>query len=212
MPKVRVRQHVNPLSKKYQTPVNSPNWEKVYAQVTQPLHLDIGCAKGEFLLRMAQLQPDWNFFGLEIREPLVEQASAKVSELGLTNLHFLFCNVSNSLQPLLESLPARTLQRVTIQFPDPWFKKRQAKRRMVQPELVDTLATYLTDGGVVFLQSDIEAVAVEMCDRFEAHCAFQRQGIEWLATNPLQVPTEREISTVSRGEPVYRALFVRRED
>jgi tRNA (guanine-N7-)-methyltransferase len=83
---------------------------------------------------------------------------------------------------------------------------------MVQPELVDTLATYLTDGGVVFLQSDIEAVAVEMCDRFEAHCAFQRQGIEWLATNPLQVPTEREISTVSRGEPVYRALFVRRED
>jgi tRNA (guanine-N7-)-methyltransferase len=212
LPKVRVRQHVNPLSKKYQTPVNSPNWEKVYAQVTQPLHLDIGCAKGEFLLRMAQLQPDWNFFGLEIREPLVEQASAKVSELGLTNLHFLFCNVSNSLQPLLESLPARTLQRVTIQFPDPWFKKRQAKRRMVQPELVDTLATYLTDGGVVFLQSDIEAVAVEMCDRFEAHCAFQRQGIEWLATNPLQVPTEREISTVSRGEPVYRALFVRRED
>ncbi len=212
MPKVRVRQHVNPLSKKYQTPVNSPNWEKVYAQVTQPLHLDIGCAKGEFLLRMAQLQPDWNFFGLEIREPLVEQASAKVSELGLTNLHFLFCNVSNSLQPLLESLPARTLQRVTIQFPDPWFKKRQAKRRVVQPELVDTLATYLTDGGVVFLQSDIEAVAVEMCDRFEAHCAFQRQGIEWLATNPLQVPTEREISTVSRGEPVYRALFVRRED
>ncbi len=212
LPKVRVRQHVNPLSKKYQTPVNSPNWEKVYAQVTQPLHLDIGCAKGEFLLRMAQLQPDWNFFGLEIREPLVEQASAKVSELGLTNLHFLFCNVSNSLQPLLESLPARTLQRVTIQFPDPWFKKRQAKRRVVQPELVDTLATYLTDGGVVFLQSDIEAVAVEMCDRFEAHSAFQRQGIEWLATNPLQVPTEREISTVSRGEPVYRALFVRRED
>lgn len=212
MPRVRVRQHVNPLSKKYQTPLSPPDWEKVYAQPTEALHLDIGCARGEFLMSMATLQPDWNFLGLEIREPLVEQANAMVSELGLSNLHFLFCNVNNSLPPLLNSFPAGTLQRVTIQFPDPWFKKRQAKRRVVQPELVDTLAAYLTVGGVVFLQSDIEAVAVEMRDRFDAHPAFQRQGTDtWLATNPLPVATEREISTISRGEPVYRALFVRRE-
>jgi len=212
LPRVRVRQHVNPLSKKYQTPLSPPDWEKVYAQPTEPLHLDIGCARGEFLMSMATLQPDWNFLGLEIREPLVEQANAMVSELGLSNLHFLFCNVNNSLPPLLNSFPVGTLQRVTIQFPDPWFKKRQAKRRVVQPELVDTLATYLTVGGVVFLQSDIEAVAVEMRDRFDAHPAFQRQGTDtWLATNPLPVATERENSTISRGEPVYRALFVRRE-
>ena len=208
-----MRQHVNPLSKKYQTPVSPPNWENVYAQANQPLHLDIGCAKGEFLLSMAQLQPDWNFLGLEIREPLVEQATAKISELGLSNIHFLFCNVNNSLKPLIESLPAGMLRRVTIQFPDPWFKKRQAKRRLVQPNLVDTLANYLTDEGVVFLQSDVEAVAVEMCDRFEAHPAFQRQATHtWLATNPLPVPTERELSTLSRGEPVYRALFLHREE
>jgi tRNA (guanine-N7-)-methyltransferase len=51
---------------------------------------------------------------------------------------------------------------------------------------------------------------VEMCDRFESHPAFIKQGTEpWLATNPLQVPTEREVSTLSRGEPVYRALFHR---
>jgi len=210
LPKIRVRQHVNPLSKKYQTPINPPNWGEVYAQAAQPLHLDIGCARGEYLLNMATLQSNWNFLGLEIREPLVEQANAKVSELGLKNLHYLFGNVNNSLKPLLKSFEIGTLQRVTIQFPDPWFKKRQAKRRLVQPELVDTLATYLIDGGVVFLQSDVEAVAVEMCDRFDAHLAFQRQGTDtWLATNPLPVPTERELYTLSRGEPVYRALFLR---
>ena len=210
MPKVRVRQHVNPLSKKYQTPVQPPNWENVYAQPAQPLHLDIGCARGEFLLSMATLHPNWNFLGLEIREPLVEQANAKVSELGLSNLHYLFCNVNNSLKPLLETFRVGRLQRVTIQFPDPWFKKRQVKRRVVQPELIDTLAAYLIDGGEVFLQSDVEAVAVQMCDRFEAHPAFQKQGAQtWLATNPLPVPTEREVSTLSHGEPVYRALFIR---
>lgn len=212
MPKVRVRQHVNPLSKKYQTPVQPPPWEDIYAQPAQPLHLDIGCARGEFLLSMATLQPHWNFLGLEIREPLIEQANAKVSELGLRNLYYLFANVNNSLKPLLESFKGGTLRRVTLQFPDPWFKKRQAKRRVVQPELVDTLATYLIDGGEVFLQSDVEAVAVEMCDRFEAHPAFQKQGTAlWLANNPLPVPTEREVSTLSRGEPVYRALFVHRQ-
>jgi len=64
---------------------------------------------------------------------------------------------------------------------------------LVQP--VVELATYLAV-GVVFLQSDIEALAVEMCDRFSAHPAFQRQGMDWLKENP--VPTERERATLSR--------------
>ena len=209
MARVRVRQHVNPLSEKYQTPISPPNWEKIYDRINRPLHLDIGCGRGEFLLRMAAIEPDWNFLGLEIREPLVEQANATVAELGLSNLHFLFCNVNNTLSPLLESFPENVLQRVTIQFPDPWFKKRHAKRRVVQPELVNELATYLALEGNVFLQSDVETVAREMCDRFEAHPAFHRQSETWLDDNPLPIPTEREILTLSRGEPVYRALFER---
>lgn len=206
---VRVRNHVNPLSNKYQTPASPLDWEKIYAAPTQPLHLDIGCGKGRFLLNMADWEPEWNFLGLEIREPLVQEANIWRDESGLTNLHYLFCNVNNSLQPLLSSLPVGRLQRVTIQFPDPWFKTRHAKRRLVQPQLVTQLANYLAVGGVVFIQSDIEALAVEMGDRFLSHPAFQRQGSDWLAENPLPVPTEREKSTLSRGEPVYRALFVR---
>lgn len=207
MARVRVRQHVNPLSDKYQTPISPPNWEKIYDRVSRPLHLDIGCARGEFLLRMAALEPDWNFLGLEIRKPLVEQANATVAELGLSNLHFLFCNVNNSLPPLLETLPEGVLQRITIQFPDPWFKKRHAKRRLVQPELVNELATYLAPEGIVFLQSDVETVAQEMRDRFDEHPAFQRKEKDWLQSNPLPIPTERETLTLDRGEPVYRALF-----
>lgn len=210
MARVRVRQHVNPLSGKYQTPISPPDWEKIYAAPTQPLHLDIGCAWGRFVLSMAQLQTDWNFLGLEIREPLVETANRQRDEAGLSNLHYLFCNANNSLPGLLKSLPVGTLQRVSIQFPDPWFKKRQAKRRVVQPQLVETVAAYLATGGEVFLQSDVEQVAVEMRDRFEAHPAFQKYGGDpWLATNPLPIPTERELSTLDQGEPVYRVLFKR---
>ena len=208
---VRVRQHVNPLARKYQTPANAIEWEKVYTQPNQPLHLDIGCARGRFLLKMAQIETNWNFLGLEIREPLVVEANQLLCELGLTNLHYLFCNVNNSLRSLLSSLTPGTLQRVTIQFPDPWFKSRHAKRRVVQPELVAELADYLTVGGVVFLQSDVQFVASQMRDLFAENPAFERLCTEeWLTQNPLPVPTEREIATQNKGEPVYRAAFVRK--
>ncbi|OUL30995.1 tRNA (guanosine(46)-N7)-methyltransferase TrmB [Nostoc sp. RF31YmG] len=212
MAAVRVRQHVNPLAQKYQTPVNSLDWDKLYTQPHQPLHLDIGCAKGRFLLNMAQIEPNWNFLGLEIREPLVVEANHLCADLGLTNLHYLFCNVNRSLKTLLSSLPTGTLQRVTIQFPDPWFKTRHAKRRIVQPELVSDLANYLAVGGVVFLQSDIEFLALEMRDIFAQNPAFQKLSAEeWLAENPLPVSTEREIATQNKGEPIYRALFIKRK-
>lgn len=208
MAAIRVRQHVNPLSQKYQLKTTRIEWEKIYDRPEQPLLLDIGCARGKFLLNMAQAQADWNFLGLEIREPLVHDANNWRDSLGLTNLHYLFSNTNNSLREMLSSLPKGVLKRVTIQFPDPWFKKRHAKRRMVQPQLVTEISEYLVCGGMVFLQSDIEFVAQEMCDRFNAHPAFRREyEQEWLTENPLPIQTEREIYTLEKGEPVYRALF-----
>jgi len=208
---VRVRQHVNPLAIKYITPILPLNWEQIYTNSTQPLHVDIGCGRGQFLLDMARLEPNWNYLGLEIREVLVEDATSITHKLNLTNLHFLFCNVNNSLAPLLKSLSPGTLQRVTIQFPDPWFKNRHAKRRLLQPQLVAELATYLASGGIVFLQSDIEGLLLEMRDRFNSHPDFVLQSPEPLQTvNPLPIATEREQTTLARGEPVYRAIFSRR--
>jgi tRNA (guanine-N7-)-methyltransferase len=204
---VRVREHVNPLSRKYQTPIAPPQWDQVFADPTLPLHLDIGCGRGYFALQMAQIEPKWNFLGLEIREPLVEQAIEWRNEAGLKNLHYLFCNVSNSLHPILASLPAQTLARVSIQFPDPWFKRKHQKRRVVQPEVVAVLSEFLRPGGIVFLQSDVLDVAKKMVDRFAEHPAFVRQGEDWLPENPLFVPTERELMALNFGDPVYRAVF-----
>ncbi|MGF1482525.1 MAG: tRNA (guanosine(46)-N7)-methyltransferase TrmB [Cyanophyceae cyanobacterium] len=207
MSKARVRQHVNPLSQPYQVPVIVPDWTEIYP-ASQPLHLDIGSAKGKFLLQMAQLQPQKNFLGVEIRKSLVLEANLKREHLELPNLYFLFCNVNVSLNLILSSLPTDILQIATIQFPDPWFKHKHVKRRVVQPELVEILAQYLVEGGFVFLQSDVQAVAQEMSQRFNSHRAFQKQHQSpWLAANPLPVPTEREQSTLARGEPIYRSLF-----
>jgi len=205
---VRVRQHVNPLSEKYQTPIDPPDWSQVYTHPERPLLLDIGCAAGRFLLQMATQQPDWNYLGLEIREPLVQRANKLRDEAGLTNLHYLFCNANNSLSPLLASLPPSALQQVTIQFPDPWFKKRHQKRRVVQPEIVEAIAIFLIPQGTVFLQSDVEDVLLEMGDRFQENSTFRRETSTPEATpNPLPISTEREQFTLEQGEPVYRMVF-----
>ena len=158
---------------------------------------------------MAQLRSDWNFLGLEIREALVKQALERRDQLALTNLHFLFCNVNNALRSLCRSLPSNQLKRVTIQFPDPWFKKRHQKRRIVQPELVSELASLLSSGGTVLLQSDVESVAQEMCDRFQENSVFSRMSLDWLADSPLPAMTEREKITLSQRKPVYRAVFLK---
>jgi tRNA (guanine-N7-)-methyltransferase len=206
----RVRQHVNPLSSKYQVSVKSPDWATVYAAPKQPLHLDLGCGKGLFVEHMAQLKPDWNFLGLEIRKPVVNQAQLRVQPLELANLHIMFCNVNISFRALMESWgPTSPLQQVSIQFPDPWFKKRHQKRRVLQPQLVNDLAHCLPPGGRVVLQSDVEAVALEMCDRMAEHSCFIRTSPQWLPISPFPTQTDRERVTLEKGLPVFRAIFVR---
>ncbi|MEM8505918.1 MAG: tRNA (guanosine(46)-N7)-methyltransferase TrmB [Cyanobacteria bacterium P01_D01_bin.1] len=209
MPPIRrVRQHVNPLSNKYATPAVPPDWSEVFSNPQLPLHLDIGCAKGDFVRAMAQQVTDWNFLGLEIREPLVERALMRRDLDNQRNLHFVFCNANNSLLPLLEDYP-QDLQCVSIQFPDPWFKKRHQKRRVVQPALVETLAQLMPSGGSVWLQSDIEEVCVEMCDHFDEHPAFERTAPDWLAKSPFPAKTDREQVGEEKGLDVYRAMYLR---
>ena len=101
---MRVRQHVNPLSSKFQTPLEPPDWSQIYADPDLPLHLDIGTGKGRFLLQSASDHGAWNFLGVDIREAIIDRANQWRDERNLENLHFLFANINVSLRPILDSL------------------------------------------------------------------------------------------------------------
>jgi tRNA (guanine-N7-)-methyltransferase len=161
---------------------------------------------------MAQQHPGWNHLGVEIRRPLVQAAEADRQALQLNNLHYLFCNANISLEGWLAALPPGLLQRVTIQFPDPWFKKKHHKRRVLQPELLVAIATALGDGTALFVQSDVQAVIEPMVAVIEASGCFERPTSDtrpWRHGNPLPVPTERERHVLAQGLPVYRVLYTR---
>ncbi|MBA2621362.1 MAG: tRNA (guanosine(46)-N7)-methyltransferase TrmB [Acidobacteria bacterium] len=206
--RVRVHQHVNPLAPFYRVLPPSFEIENAFAAPDLPLHLDIGTARGRFLLQMAEIERRQNFLGLEIRAPLVAEANRLASEKKLTNLCYQFCNAGFALDDFLENLPAGILQTVTIQFPDPWYKKRHAKRRMVNETLVKAIAEHLKTSGRIFIQSDVDFLSEEMFALFRAPENLREieQG-----ENPFPVKTERERAVEEKGLPIYRAAFEKTE-
>ena len=205
MSRVRVHQHVNPLAKYYrELPIEPLKLGEVFENENLPLHLDIGCGRGRFLLQMAKLQKKRNFLGVEIREPIVIEANEIRDREKLNNLQYEFCNATIDLDVLLKQIPTQLLQRVTIQFPDPWFKKKHAKRRMVKDNLVETVTEKLAENGEIFVQSDVEFLAEEMFELFSQNEFLVAEKAE---ENPLAVKTEREISVENRKLPVYRKIF-----
>ena len=236
---VRSRQHVNPLAKKFQQQtILSDNWPTdVFQNLSKPLFLDIGCSRGGFLIDMATQRPeDYNYLGLEIRPIVVYHAKERITRHNLDGrLDFVGCNANVDLERLLSILTTEqsrkndddsstststssssdscNLQMVTIQFPDPHFKARHSKRRVVTPELVQTLAQFMPTGATVFLQSDVQSVLDEMRIQFREQPEYFEDTYESLtdyeSENIIGIPTERETSVLERDLPVYRAIFTR---
>lgn len=204
MGRVRIHQHVNPLAPFYRFAPAPFDIERVFARPKLPLHLDIGSARGRFLLKMAEVEPQRNYLGVEIRQPLVEEANRLAAESNLTNLHYEFCNASFALDVFLENLPAGILESVTIQFPDPWYKKKHAKRRMLNEKIIDTIVGHLTVSGRIFIQTDVDFLAEEMLA-----IARRSDGLREIdiAENPFPVKTEREAAVEEKNLPIYRKLF-----
>ena len=210
-----MRQHVNPLSRFFQLPLQLPPPSDLFEKPLQPIHLDIGCARARCLLGLAQCHPHWNHLGVEIRRPLVISADRDALASGLGNVRVLFCNANISLEGWMAALPPDQMQRVSIQFPDPWFKRRHRKRRVLQPALLLAIAAALQPGREFFIQSDVLEVITpmvtltELCGCFNRPAAYARP---WRVDNPLSVPTERESYTTEQELPVYRVLYQRNQE
>ena len=207
-----MRQHVNPLSQFFQLPLSLPSKSILFKKSHWPIHLDIGSAKGEFLIELASNHPNWNFLGLEIREHLVSSSERKRKQLGLQNLKFLFCNVNISLDEWLSDLDLDQLKRVSIQFPDPWFKRKHLKRRVFKKSLLNSIARYMSKNGELFIQSDIYKLIEYMSNSIDDSIYFDRKVVKrekWPKKNPYEVSTDRELFVLKHNLPIYRAMYIR---
>ena len=207
-----MRQHVNPLSQFFQLPLSLPSKNILFEKSHYPIHLDIGSAKGEFLIELATKYPDWNFVGLEIREPLVSLCEKKRRKLELNNLKFLFCNVNVSLDEWLSDLDFGQLKRVSIQFPDPWFKRKHFKRRVLKTNILNSIAKAMSKDGEIFIQSDIFKLIEYMTNTIDKNRYFTRKNVGDLRSidkNPYNVMTDREIFSLKKNLLIYRVMYIR---
>ncbi|KAM5554375.1 tRNA (guanine-N(7)-)-methyltransferase [Rosa sericea] len=215
---VRIRQHVNPLSSSLSVPVEVPDWNQVFRDPTLPLMVDIGSGSGRFLMWLAKRNlVVRNYLGLEIRQKLVKRADVWVKELGLSNIHFMYANATTSFNQLVSTYPG-PLMLVSILCPDPYFKRKHHKRRVIQKPLVDSIVNNLAPRGQVFIQSDVLDVALEMRNQFDSlpHVLKHIDEIEssvlcdsegWLLSNPMGKRTEREIHAEFEGAKIYRRVY-----
>jgi tRNA (guanine-N7-)-methyltransferase len=214
--RLKVRQHVNPLSSRYLVPMEGgEEWvAEAFADTTLPVIVDIGCAKGSWVLKYGAENPERNIVGLEIRKPVVEFALQRKKKWGLKNVHFLSVNANIDLDRILRDLKntGGSIEMVTIQFPDPHFKKKHKKRRVVNELLVNTIVSHLEIGKKVFLQSDILDVTEDMIMNFSNNEQLERvEGFDSVNLDqnisPNNVLTEREVATQNKGLPIYRMMF-----
>jgi tRNA (guanine-N7-)-methyltransferase len=171
----RVRQHINPLKTELQKPTAPPNWRDEFEDCSLPLQVDVGCGSGRFILARARSHVgEANFLGLDIRSKLVERSNKWAKFLNIPNVFYLSSNATISLETVLRSYPGKVTF-VSVQYPDPHFKKKHHKRRIVQSDFIEQLGRVLDrNDGHVFLQSDILEVAQDMCKRFDQSASFRR--------------------------------------
>lgn len=167
-----------------------------------PLELEVGFGKGRFLLRQAQARPDTDFVGVERAAKYFRLARTRGEKRGLTNLRL----VRGDARVFVEDrLPDGSLHRAHVYFPDPWPKKRQHKRRLLDPPFFHALARKLRPGGELHLATDHADYFREIVLSVETEPRF-------VATDPLPEDpeglTNYEVKYRAEGRPIHRARWI----
>jgi tRNA (guanine-N7-)-methyltransferase len=175
------------------------------------LELEIGPGRGGFIIERLTADPGVCIIGLEIRLKWASLVDERVRSLGFGARGRVF---AEDIRLALPRLAVGSLSKVFIHFPDPWWKKRHAKRRLAQTDVVDHLAHALAPGGELFVQTDVWDTARAYRDAIESRVVFEPHGdapaSPLLAENPYGARSPRERRVMADGMPVVRLRYRRR--
>ena len=174
-----------------------PDWRRDFGREA-PLELEIGPGRGAFALDHAKAHPEIDLVAIETRRSDCELIRARAAKRGVSNLIVLQGD-AKLLAPRI--FAPGTLAAAHVQFPDPWWKTRHHKRRMIDAEFARELWRLLAPAGVVDFRTDVAAYAREAGE------TFVEAGFEKLPDEPPEVLSTRERRYAISGQPVFRARF-----
>lgn len=167
-----------------------------------PLHLEIGCGKGKFILQTALSAPSVCHLAVEQCENVAILAAESAKKSEVKNVRFAMKNIAL----LDEILPEASVSRIYLNFSDPWPKKKRAKRRLTHPDFLKLYKKWLSPNGEIFFKTDnarlfefsLNSFASE--DFLLSNITFDLHGSDFEGN----IMTEYEERFVSEGKPIYR--------
>ena len=183
-------------------------WQDVFGNAN-PIQIEVGMGKGKFISTMARQHPEINFIGVEVIEEVLLDAVKRMNRAeGIPeNLRLVWINAS-----LLEDLflPGE-VDRIFLNFSDPWPKTRHAKRRLTHKGFLDQYAAILKAEGQVHFKTDNQGLFEFSLNEFSA-CGWRLQNIQLDMYQKLpegNVATEYETKFHNQGMPIYRLEAVK---
>jgi tRNA (guanine-N7-)-methyltransferase len=201
---MRIRQHVNPLRSDFL----HIDLEPLHMPKGRAVEVELGSAEGQFLVERAGEEPSREYVGVEIRKELVAQANRQCQGAGLAQVRSVFANISVDLPRLFARA---SVSRFFINFPDPWWKQRQRKRRVVGEELVDGLVPLLAPEGEIIVATDIFDIALDAMATLERQSQPRfhnlREPWSFLPESPFHARSRRERHCEEAGIKIWRLVY-----
>lgn len=175
----------------------------------QPLFIEIGMGKGQFITTLAKANPDINYIGIEKYSSVLVRAIEKQTELELPNLKFIRMDAENINDVFAEN----EVDGIYLNFSDPWPKDRHAKRRLTSRQFFARYEKLLKPEGKIQFKTDNSALfdfsleEVEAANFKATEVSYDLHNSEW---NEGNVMTEYEERFSAKGNPIKRVVFVRR--
>ena len=201
------RRALTELLPRWEIAVDGPelDWKQIFGRRALRV-LEIGFGNGEALAAMAADHPGTDFIGVEVYRPGIGRLLQRLAGEAITNVRVA---PGDATEFLGRRVGPGTIDRIQVFFPDPWPKKRHRKRRLVQGEFVDLMASRLGPGGTLHIATDWQDYAEHMLGELEA-CPILRNAAEGFAQGPAGRPVTRfERRGQARGHRVYDIIFYR---
>lgn len=164
--------------------------------------LEIGFGGGEHASQQARAHPDTLIMASEVFIEGIAKCLSDIENMALSNLRIW----DEDARDLIERLPDACLDRVFILFPDPWPKKRHHKRRIIQPDFLDSLARVMKPGGQLRFATDVRSYADEALAHFIHHPAchwLASKADDWRIAPPDHFGTRYEAKNLGDIAPVF---------
>lgn len=166
------------------------------------IEIEIGPGRGMFLLERAVAEPRAGLIGLEIRRKWAAIVDGRLEKLGFSKRARVFAEDARAALSAL--VPDRSVRRFFVHFPDPWWKKRHAKRLVVGDVLLREIIRLLEPNGELFVQTDVEERAASYKSHIELTDKFTGGAVD---ENPYGARSNREKRAIVDGLPIHRLLY-----